>query len=581
MHLEISRGSRQRILAILTLVIMAVFVGRLFYLQIIKHGYYVAQANAEQVKQLVIPAKRGEIYAMDGDTPVPMVLNQTVYTVFADPVVVDQPNKLVDAIEQIAGANAQPDLPQLLKRTDTRYQVMATKVTEQQAQLLKAKNFHGLGFQAESQRVYPEGQLAAQTLGFVNASGQGVYGIEGGLNNRLAGKDGMLKTVTDISNVPLTIGKENVDIPAKNGDNIVMTIDRNVQSEAEKALQDDLKNIGATNGSVEVVDPENGHVLAMANFPTYNPANYGQVQDAADFNNDVISLPYEPGSVMKTFTLTTGIDTGTVTPNSTYNNTDYITVGGQTITNASHGQTGMITLQHALNWSLNTGMVTVAERLGDGQHITLKARNTMYDYLHNKFHLGEATGIQLAGEEAGIVPEPTINGAAVQYATMSFGQGMDITMAQVTAAFSAMINGGTYYHPTVVAGTMGDDGSTFTPAKDKAPEKNLISAQTSAEMRDMIVKAREAFYAGGDRKGFMIGGKTGTSQTLENGKYVDNQTVATYLGFGGEKGGMPRYVIMARVAGKNMQLEGDASAMPIFTDISNWMIDYLKLQPKG
>lgn len=565
----------------LTLVIMAVFIVRLFYLQVIQHEYYVSLANSEQLKQLVIPAARGEIYAMDGSTPVKLVLNETVYTVFGDPKIVTDAAKVENVLKRVAGGNLKPNVREMLNKKDSRYQVLATKVTRKQAELIKKESLKGIGFQSGTQRVYPEGQLAAQTLGFVDAEGKGRYGVEAAQNSRLTGSDGLLQSVTDVSNVPLTIGNNNINKPAKNGDNIVLTIDRNVQAYTEKALADGLKKSGATNGSVLVMDPNSGKVLAMANLPTYNPADLNTVKDLSTLNNATISAPYEPGSDIKTLTMATGIDKNVVQPDSTYNNTDYVNVQGTIITNATKGQTGTITLQRALNYSLNTGFVTVAERLGDGQNITLGARNTMYDYFYNRFGLGKLTGIELANEARGtIIPPTDADGGAVRYSNMAFGQGLDVTMVQVSAAFSTIVNGGTYYQPTVLAGTMTADGS-FKPAPAKPPRTNVVQKSTSDKMRVMIRDARNAFYSGKDKPGYYIGGKTGTSQTIENGRYVDNQTVGTYLGFGGARGETPKYVIMVQVSGKNMNLAGNADAMPIFTDISNWMLDYMKLQPKG
>jgi cell division protein FtsI/penicillin-binding protein 2 len=579
MNLEFQKGSRSKTLAVLVIFIMAVFVVRLFYLQILQHGKYVAEANQEQIKRLVIPSKRGLIYAMDDNQPVQLVMNQTVYTLFADPQMVVDAKKVVDVTRQVAGGNARANLDDLLAKKDSRYQILATKLTRTQAELIKKENIQGIGFQETSQRVYPEGGLAAQILGFVNNDGVGQYGVEEKLNDRLTGKDGLLQSVTDVSNVPLTIGNNNINKPAKNGDNIVLTVDRNVQAYTEKALAAGLKRSKATNGSAMVVDPQSGKILAMTNLPSYNPAEYTKVQDAAAFNNATISAPYEPGSDVKTITMATGLDRGVVTPNDTYNNTDYIKVEDRTITNATKGQTGNITFQHAMNYSLNTGFVTVAERLGDGKTISRQSRDIMYNYFHNKLGLGELTGIELANEVKGTVIPPTdVDGGAVRYSNMAFGQGLDVTMVQVCAAFSTIINGGTYYQPTILAGTVDDNGN-FTKAPAKPSKTNVISRKASDDIRQMVHDARSAFYAGGDKKGYMIGGKTGTSQTIENGQYVDNQTVGTYLGYGGDTA--PKYVIMVQVSGKGMNLQGNADAMPIFTDISNWMIDYLKLQPKG
>lgn len=579
MQLSFQKGSRSLILGGLLLVMMAIFVARLFYLQIIKHDDYVAQAAAEQVKPLTIPAKRGLIYAMDGEQPVQLVMNQTVYTMFVDPQTVTNPTKVMDVVRRVAGGNLRPNIDKLIAKKDTRYQIIGTKLTRQQAELIKKEELKGVGFQEMSQRVYPEGGLAAQTLGFVNAEGNGQYGIEEALNDRLVGHDGLLKSVTDISGVPLTIGNQNINKPAKNGENIALTIDRNVQAYAEKALAAGLQRSHATHGSVIVMDPQSGKVMAMANLPSYNPAEYTKVEDASAFNNPVITKPYEPGSDIKTFTVATGLDRGAIQPDSTYVNTDSIKVEDRTITNATKGQTGTITMQTALNYSLNTGMVTVAQRLGDGKNITLDARRTIYDYFHNRFAFGQKTGIELAGEQPGIIISPDDQeGNAVRYSNMTFGQGMDLTMIQVASAFGALINGGTYYSPTVVAGTV-DTNGTLKPASPKPSRSGVISAESSAKLHEMVHTARATFYAKNDKPGYDVGGKTGTSQTIENGKYVDNQTIGTYLGYGGDSA--PRYVIMVEVSGKGLNLQGNKDAMPIFTDISNWMIDYLKLQPRG
>lgn len=579
MQLHLIPKSRSRVLALITLSIMAIFVVRLFYLQVIRHDYYVALANQEQLKQLVIPSKRGEIYALDGNTPAKVVLNETVYTMFVDPQIVTKPDEVIETMRQVAGGNMRNNPAELIANKALRYQVMATKLTRTQAEKIKDKHYAGVGFQAESQRVYPEGQLAAQVFGFVDAEGNGKYGIEAGLNERLTGKDGLLQSVTDVSNVPLTIGNNNINRPAVNGDNIVLTIDRNVQAYAEKALLAGLQKAGATHGSVLVIDPQTGQVKAMANYPTYKPAEFNKVQDPAMFNNATITTPYEPGSVIKTFTVATGINEGVITPESTYNNTDYIKVDDRTITNATKGQTGTITIQHALDYSLNTGMVTVAQRLGDGKSITKGARDTMYKYDHDKFGFGELTGIELAGERKGELVSPdVVEGNAVRYSNMSFGQGLDLTMLQVGAAFSSIINGGTYYQPTILAGKVTDDGK-FVKDQPKAARTGVVTPATSDTVREMVRAARAKFYAGQDKKGYLIGGKTGTSQTIERGEYVFSQTVGTYLGFGGDD--TPRYVIMVQVSGKDKALEGGKHAMPIFTDISNWMLDYLKLQPKG
>ena len=573
--------SRSHVLLFVLLCTMVLIVIRLFYLQIIRHDYYKKLARQEQVKSHIIPAERGRIYAMDGNNPVELVMNQQVYTVFADPTVVNKPREIEETIRSIAGGEiVKGDIQELLKDKKSQYKVLARGISLRQAELIKNKKFKGVGFQKNSRRTYPEGSLAAQTLGFVNNENKGQYGIEEMLDSRLRGKDGLLKSVTDVANVPLSIGNENIRQNPVHGDSIVLTLDRNIQSKAEEVLSEGLRRTGASNGSVLVMNPKNGHVLAMANLPTYNPAEFTKVQNPAAFVNGVTMLPYEPGSVLKTFTIATGIDKKVIDAQSTYYNTDRIKVEDRTISNALKGLTGTISMQTALNNSLNTGMVTIAQRLGDGHNINRQARDTLYDYFHNRFGLGELTGIEVAGESKGTVVSPSDKnnqGNAVRYSNMSFGQGLDVTMIQVAAGFSAIINGGTYYQPTVVAGTYGRDGIKLD--NSKKVKSNVISQSASAQTREMIHNARTQ-YTKDDTPGYYIGGKTGTSQTIgASGQYIDSQTIGTYLGFGGTDSDT-KYVIMVQVSGKNMNLEGNKHAMPIFTELSNWLIEYYQLQPR-
>jgi cell division protein FtsI/penicillin-binding protein 2 len=470
---------------------------------------------------------------------------------------------------------------QLLVKKESRYQIIAKRVTRTQAEKIKDKDLSGVGFQAVSQRVYPEGKLASQVLGFVNADGVGNYGLEGFMNDELAGKDGRLETVTDVSDVPLTVGGRNIREPAEDGKNVVLSIDRNIQSKVEQALVKGVKRSRATDASVVVMDPNTGRVMAMANFPTYDPAEYYKVKDGALFNNGAISAPYEPGSDVKTYTMAAAIDKGVAKASDTYNNTDYIKIEDRTITNASKGRTGVISFQTALTWSLNTGFVTLAQRLGDGKSITKTARETMYEYFHDRLGLGQMTGIELANEQKGIIISPEDQeGNAVRYSNMSFGQGLDSTLIQVTSGFSAIVNGGNFYKPTVINGYVDDDGTYKQNPTPKPIRLGVVKPGTSRQIKEMTHVARSSFE-GIDKRGYYVGGKTGTSQVVKNGVYAKDETIATYLGYGGSTIDTPEYVIMVSIHGDHRILGGSADAMPIFTDISNWMLDYLKIQPKG
>lgn len=574
--------TRGRLLGYLLLLVIAVFVARLFYLQVIRHEYYLTEADKTQVSKFTIAPERGAIYALNGDQPVPLVLNKAVYTVFADPHEVTDEAAIKSAVREVAGGNVLPDSLDLLGDEDLRYVPIARHVTRTQAELLKAKKLDGVGFQESSARVYPEGDLAAQTLGFVNSEGKGQYGVEQALNDELKGEPGMLQAVTDVKQIPLTIGENDIRKPAKDGSDLVLSIDRNVQSKAEEVLAEGLKNANATKGSVVVMDPKTGQVKAMANLPTYDPAKYGEVEDGTVFTNGVVSDPYEAGSVIKTLSVGAGLGTGDITKHSTFNNTGVVVVDGFAIRNVEEDPIfPNTTMTDVLQYSLNTGVVYVLQQMGGGE-INEQARTKLYKYYTDKYRFGRVTGIEQAGEAAGSIVGPNEGyGRNVRYANMAFGQAMDVTMIQVASAFSAAVNGGTYYQPTVVAGTLGADGR-ITPKQPHVVVDDVFTQEQSRTLREMIWQGRvRGFFSDVDPEGFMVGGKTGTSQVIdpETGRYSDDKETGSYLGFGGVD--EPEYVIMVRVLDPNVAgYAGTSAAGPIFNEMSNWMLKYLKLQPK-
>lgn len=572
------RISRTKLLTRLLIIAFGLIIGRLFQLQIIDNQKYLALADAEQMRRFEIPARRGLIYAMDGKTPTKLVMNESIYTVFADPQIIKEADKskLIEVLRQTIGGDLRDNFEGLLDKKETRYQILATKVSREQAELIKKEEFSGIGFQETSQRVYPEGKLAAQVLGFVNSEG-GQYGVEGSLDEELSGKNGLLKTVTDVSGVPLTIGNRDIDTPAEDGKNIVLSIDRNIQAQTERILRNRLEKSGAKEGSVLVMDPQTGKIMAMANYPTYSPAEFFTVQNAEVFNNHTVTDPYENGSIIKSLTMAMAIDTGVANPSTTYYNTDSVKIDDITVKNAVLGHTGTITMQTAMNYSLNTGMVEIASRLGGGR-ITKEARNTMYDYYHNRFGLGQKTGLEIA-ESAGILISPDeLEGNAVRYSNMSFGHGMDLTMAQTATAFSAAINGGTLYKTSIVNGEV-DKYGNFTKKDSEIRKNSVVKSTTSDVLRQSLIDARRSVGSNSDLEGYQVGGKTGTSETVRDGRYVDDETIASYLGFGGNNS--PKFVIMVSVSGAGQNLQGSQDAGPIFTELSNWMLNYLKIQPKG
>ncbi|MBR1801685.1 penicillin-binding protein 2 [Candidatus Saccharibacteria bacterium] len=570
---------RSNILRVILVAAMTLIVAKLFSIQVIHHDEYVAQAETQHTMQNTIVAKRGEIYVMDGEEPVPIVMNSKVWSVIIDPQITrGEKDEVEKILREKAGEYITGDLEEAYKSNFLRYFVVARNVPYKQAQAIKEAGLSGVYFQGSTKRVYPEGTMASGLLGFVNADGVGQYGVEGALNSELAGVNGVLKTVKDVNNIPLTIGDDNVKVPAQDGKNIVLSIDRNIQNKAEQILAEKTKEYKVNHGTVIVMDPKNGEIWAIASTPNYDAENYGKVEDAEVFQTNATMDAYEPASVCKTFAMAAAIDMGKMTPETKYNNTDQTIVDGWPINNLSKGHTGNITMQMALNWSLNTGSTQALRLLGDSEtEITTVGKERLFDYYYNKFWLGQYTGIEIAESSGLIIPPENENATDARYANMTFGQGMNITALHLAAAYGAVVNGGEYYKPTVVRGEMVD--GEFKANEYAEADHRAISEETSKTMRGMLVTARNLFK--NSKKydsGLYVGGKTGTAQAIRNGEYVMDETIATYAGFGAvSEDTMPEYVIVTKVWEEGKGMDGGTHAKPIFDELSQYLISYLKM----
>ena len=574
--------SRNKVLKYGLLAVLAVIVVRLFFIQIIQHDEWTEKALAQQTKQNVLKAKRGEIYMMNGDEPVAVVMNATVYTVIVDPMLANR-EEIAEKISGIVGDHQVADWDDVFANKSLRYYIVAKNVERKAAEQIAELDFAGIWLQANTKRVYPEGNLAASVLGFVNADGIGQYGVEGAMNEELSGTDGLLKTIKDVNNVALSIGDDNIKEPAIDGEDVVLTIDKTMQYNVEKILATESQKVGSANASAIVMDPNNGKVLAMANYPGYNPADYGNVESAAAYVNHVLEDPFEPASVCKTMTFATGIDLGVMNAEKTFVNTGEITVDGWPIRNSNMDESllGVQTMQRAFNYSMNTGSTQVLKWLGGSEtDITDTGREKLYDYFYNHFGLGQYTGIELYELPGSLVePNADMYGLASVYANMTFGQNMQATMVQVAAAVSSIINGGKYYTPTIIAGKL--ENGELVPVEQKGAVRQTVSERTSAEMREMMYGTRITSRSSGvDKSGYYIGGKTGTAQVIKDGAYSMDETQATYIGFGGTEGELPQYVIMVRLWEEGKKLEGHLHAQPVFDALNAYVQDYLRVQPK-
>lgn len=562
--------------------IVAIFLVRLFYLQIIRHDYYKNTALSGQYKEYEIPAKRGVIEAHNSAGTVPIVLNEIKYTLFADPVYVKDKSDAAKKLQEVIGGKTE-DIEKSLN-TDTRYVVLAKKLDKGQRERIDKLDIKGVGTREQSYRTYPQGEMAASLLGFVNDDGEGKYGIEQYLDKDLKGNPGQLKAITDAKGVPLVANKDNVVEQPVSGKRVVLTIDMSMQQQLEDILKQGLQKAKSKSGGAFVMDVNTGDIKAMANYPTYNPGEFFKVEDADVFNNTNVSNPYEIGSVMKPLTMAAALNTGSVSAGATFYDPSTIKVDDATIKNVEEdGGPGTRTMADILRLSLNTGATWLLMQMGGGQ-LNDKARNTWYDYMVNKYRFTHATNVEQGYEAEGVVPDPNKGfGLDIQYANTSFGQGMTATPIQVGAALTSVINGGTYYRPKLVDEFISEDGKV----EKKKPEvvaSNVVSKQTSDSVRgfmENVVNANHNVYEFQLRPGYMIGGKTGTAQIANpSGGYYDDRYNGTFTGFvGGDK---PQYVIVVRANEPHVPgYAGSKAAGPIFGSITNMLINNFGVLPKS
>lgn len=574
---------RARTWYIFVVFILGIFLMRLFYLQVIRHDYYKQSAMSGHLKEYEIPANRGVIKAHSGSEVVPITLNQTLFTVYADPTLIKKHSEVADTLAQLLGGDSS-SYEQKLRTKDTRYVILARKVTKEQQEILLKKKYPGIGAQEQQYRTYPNGSLAAQLLGFVNNEGKGIYGIEQALNKELAGTPGQLKAITDVHGVPLAANTDNILRQPTPGEDVVLTIDVAMQKQLESILKAGLERAKSESGSALIMNPHTGEVKAMANWPTYDPAQYALVEDPAVFTNDTVASPLEVGSVMKPLTAAAAIDAGAVQPNTSYYDPSSYKFDDATVKNIEEdGGPGVKNITDILNLSLNTGASWLLMKMGGhDDKITKQARETWHTYMVDHYRFGKSTGIEQGYEAEGSVPDPNKGYARnLTYANTSFGQAMTATPIQMAAAFSAMINGGTYYAPRLVDYTVTADGKVHDN-KPQVLKQDVVSPAVSRALQPMLesVVNDHYFKRRFDQSIHSVGGKTGTAQIADpEGGYFANDYNGTYVGFVG--GDRPEYVIMVRVNKPKIPgYAGSQAAQPLFGDLAHMLLDNFNVPTK-
>ena len=582
-------------------VLSILLIGRLFQLTIVEHSSFIAEAKLQQNVQREIQPQRGTIYIQDAASGQLTVAAESVerFSLSLTPRNVQHkaeyahilapfstvPEATILASLQKTGSDGQVVQymnPIATGLTKDQVTAIVTAVNTLEATLDKASpvqlNFdpaqgdtlyfiNGIFFIRDYQRIYPEGPLLGQTLGFVNSGGQGQYGIEGEFDQQLKGYSGQVLIERD-SQLKLLSEQEIVD--KRDGSNYQLSIDRNIQYEAEQELAQEVQDSEAKSGSVIIMDPKTGEIKAMANYPDYDPNNYASSTPASLFDNPSVSAIWEPGSIFKPLVMAAAIDQGLVTPDTTSTFDESVTVDGNKIETALRHAYGTESMTDVLVNSDNIAMVWVGNKLG----------NQLLSTYLQKFGFGSATGIDLKNEINGDVPKVS-TWRDINRATITFGQGIGITPIQIMQAYSAIANNGVMVKPHVVHAVEQADSSSWQ-VEQPVFSQQVIKPDTAQQVRDMLVQVVAKNHTKAGVPGYAVGGKTGTAQVPDatNGGYIADAYNHSFIGMGPVSD--PKFIMLVKIDQPNIAKVGqyaESTAVPLFGRIAQYLLHYYQIPP--
>jgi len=566
------------ILLAVVFLIMGLIIFRLFVVQVVNHSFYVALAQDQHQVVASLTPERGQIFVQDkySDALYPLASNQKLNLVYAVPKQIKNPDDFAKKLAPILEIDEKVILERVSKEDDL-YEPLKNKVTDEKVEEIKKLDLKGVGFTRESWRIYPEGGLAAHILGFVGYDGdqrKGRYGVEGYYEQRLAGKSGHLEAERDVAGRWISIGKKEIK-PAVNGDDLILTLDRAIQYKAEAELKSATEKWGADSASIIVMNPQDGEILVMANYPTYDNNKYAEVKDINIFNNAAIFEHYEPGSAFKPICMAVALDEGVVAPGTTYTDTGAANIGGYTIHNYDNKSYGVQTMTNVLEKSINTGMVFVNEHLG---------AEKLYNGLL-KLGFNELSGIDLDSEANTELNNPQLWRES-NLATIGYGQGIAVTPIELANATAAMAGNGNLVTPHIVKEIIhyNPDG---TETREKIPAKivrQALKPGTAATISAMLVSSVDNGYAKTGRvPGYHLAGKTGTAQVpLKSERGYDPEKVITsFIGYGPIED--PKFLILVKFdnpkSGPNFQADGVNTAAPVFKELVQFLVNYYQIPP--
>jgi len=554
---------------------MGVIIFRLFTLMFLQHGFYEALAAGSQGITAELFPERGRIYVQDsrsGDE-YPVALNKEVFTVYADTRHVEDVDEVLGALTGVFEYDdaRRVHIKTVLEKENDPYEPLERGVERPVMEQLKAFELPGIGFVPGPARLYPEGALASQVIGFVgkdkDGNNVGRYGIEGYWEKELAGTGGLLEAAKGVTGNWISLADRSVT-QAEDGVDVLLTIDRTLQFKACAELRASMESYEAEGASLVVLDPKIGAVRAMCSFPDFDPNTYGEVEDAIAYNNDTIFTPYEPGSVFKPVTMAAALDAGVVHPRTPFHDFGVNNSHCDTpITNADNAVYGDTTMTGVLEDSINTGMVYVVDLLG---------KTRFRDHIE-AFGFGTKQGLEIDTEVTGKVDALYRNkGGQVDCytATASFGQGISATPLQIATAFGAIAHNGEIMKPYVIEELRYSNGKT--ERTDPTIVSNPITPKAADLTRAMLVNVidnGQAEKAAVD--GYYVGGKTGTAQIAGPGGYTTD-TNHTFAGFAPADD--PAFVIIVKFH-KPKRKFASMTAAPAFGRIARIALEYYQIAP--
>ena len=549
------------------LCIAVVLVGRLFFLQIIDKSDLQAKNLSQVQVDRKLQSPRGTIYDRNGR---PLAMSVVTKSLYADPKMIKQsPSEVAELIAPYVTMSKEDIVKSL--QEDTAFvwidRMMEPEKSKAVAQLIEDKNLEGLNFVEESKRYYPNGNLAAQVLGFVGTDDKGLDGLEMVLDDELKGGIQKELVATDRKGNAIFGSVLSKYLPDK-GKSVTLTIDASIQFIAERALDKAMEDTGAKHASVIVMDPKTGEILAMANRPTYDPNHYNQGSEE-DFKNIAVTNLYEPGSTFKPIIASAALASGKWKLDQVYNDKGSFAANGHVMQNWNGEGYGPVRLIDILKFSINTGMAEIGTTTG---------ADILSKYVRN-YGFGSKTGIELPGEGDGILYNPD-DMSKLDVATMSIGQGIAVTPLQMVRAFGAIANGGSMMKPHIVksySNIKGEVTSTTDPEVVGQP----IPEETAKTIADILEK--EVSEGGGTKamvEGYHFGGKTGTAQKLDtkNGGYLAGRYIASFIGFGPVED--PKFVVLVALDDtKKGSIYGSQIAAPVFKNIVSQLVRYYQMSP--